>query len=362
MPVTMVTTRSGKTVDVISQIDLRDPMDTGIYMRAYCHIHGSDHQRSLSIDKQSGWGRCFNAACQATVLVREWNPTAAKLLLHQPAEKPPINQPVVPIVPITRPPLISQPILLREPREIPKWQQEELSILLELEGDMRNALVQTGLVNIYLRERGIPLEIAQLCGVGYLPSSFEGRKRHWTLRRWGGRIDFPLYSPTGRGFIGRTLRHWRPGMDENAHKQMLDRPHRPRRWTKTNPAGWFCSPLEQLASCVILVEGAFDRLTLLAAGFAEQEVVALAGTSIQPGWFPSQIKSVILALDGDEGGQEASSKIAAQLYQEGYGVHLCPTPQDGQGKDWNERWRRLGWEGLTPLWDKPTPYSEYQRY
>jgi hypothetical protein len=28
-------------------------------------------------------------------------------------------------------------------------------------------------------------------------------------------------------------------MDENTHKALLDQPGSPRRWIKTNPAGWF---------------------------------------------------------------------------------------------------------------------------
>ena len=59
----------------------------------------------------------------------------------------------------------------------------------------------------------------------------------------------------------------------------------------------------QLGESLILVEGAFDRLTLLAAGFRATEVVALVGTAAQPSWFPKQVKTIILALDADEGGR-----------------------------------------------------------
>ena len=38
----------------------------------------------------------------------------------------------------------------------------------------------------------------------------------------------------------------------------------------------------QLGERLILVEGAFDRLTLLAAGFRATDVVALVGTAAQP--------------------------------------------------------------------------------
>jgi ferredoxin-NADP reductase len=65
------TTRQGIQVIVISQRELRSPVQSGEYIRVYCPIHGSDHQRSLSIRRTTGWGHCFNAACAATVLVED---------------------------------------------------------------------------------------------------------------------------------------------------------------------------------------------------------------------------------------------------------------------------------------------------
>jgi hypothetical protein len=77
-----ITTRRGKQVEIVLESELRSPVDMGERVRAYCHIHGSDHQRSLSIDKATGWGHCFNAVCGATVLVVEWNRPLAKRLLQ----------------------------------------------------------------------------------------------------------------------------------------------------------------------------------------------------------------------------------------------------------------------------------------
>src|SRR5205823_7695111 len=50
-----VVTRQGRRIEVIYQSELCDPLNMGEYVRAYCHIHGSDHQRSLSINKLTGW-------------------------------------------------------------------------------------------------------------------------------------------------------------------------------------------------------------------------------------------------------------------------------------------------------------------
>src|SRR5260370_7227331 len=76
-------TQQGRCIEIVLQSELCDPLNMGEYVRAYCHIHGSDHQRSLSIDKASGWGHCFNAACEATVLVADWNLTLARQLIRK---------------------------------------------------------------------------------------------------------------------------------------------------------------------------------------------------------------------------------------------------------------------------------------
>src|SRR5436309_8392897 len=78
----IIHTQRGKRIEIILQSELCDPLNMGEFVRAYCHIHGSDHQRSLSINKATGWGHCFNATCDATVLVAEWNPTVAERLLR----------------------------------------------------------------------------------------------------------------------------------------------------------------------------------------------------------------------------------------------------------------------------------------
>src|SRR2546427_12985485 len=79
--VTIITQQS-RQIEIIFQSELCDPVNMGEYVRAYCHIHGSDHQRSLSINTTNGWGHCFNAACNATVLVVEWSPAVAQRLIH----------------------------------------------------------------------------------------------------------------------------------------------------------------------------------------------------------------------------------------------------------------------------------------
>ncbi len=351
-------THQGKRVEIVLESELRSPVDVGEHVRAYCHIHGSDHQRSLSITKATGWGHCFNAACGATVLVAEWNRPAAKRLLHfyyrgLTSAALPSYQP--PSMGARHRPYVFQPMLLPPPKSIPQWQQDELDALRALDEHMRRALVDSQRARRYLRERGIPLKVVLATGVGYLPSALlngpQMRRQRGLLRRWADRMIFPLNSLEGRGYIGRSLWHWQPGMNETIHKTLLERPGSPKRWIKTNPAGWFGVDFEQLPDTIMLVEGAFDRLTLIAAGFRPEDVIALVGTAAPVDWLPAQVRSVVLALDADEGGKEASSRLADQLAQAGLHVQVYPPLQDTWGKDWNERWQHLGRRSVAPAFE-----------
>ena len=68
MTITRHSTQRGKVIHLVSSSDLVDAVQSGERLRASCPIHGSDHQRSLSIDLGTGWGFCHS--CHATVLVQ----------------------------------------------------------------------------------------------------------------------------------------------------------------------------------------------------------------------------------------------------------------------------------------------------
>lgn len=344
-----VSTRQGRQIHLISLADLWDPIEHGQRVRAFCHLHGGDKQRSLSIDTCSGWGHCFNAACEATVLVRELNQEVAGRLLRRANDPPP--QSILSSLP-------PQPQRPPTPRSnTPTWQREEATALRSIMPQLWEALSDVDLgdswqAQAYLTARGIPLELAHASGVGYLPRELlerpEFAPHRAVLQRWTERLIFPLRSPTGNGAIGRALWGWQVGMDEQRHTALLEEPGAARRWIKTNPAGWFCVRPVEFAACVVLVEGTFDRLSLLAAGAAEHEVVALAGIAAPVDWFPSQVRAVVLALDADEGGIDAMLRLADQLEQAGIQAYLCPPPAH-YGKDWNECWRYLGSALLAPI-------------
>ena len=325
MTITSQTTQRGKVIHLVSSSDLVDAVQSGERLRASCPIHGSDHQRSLSIDLGTGWGFCHS--CHATVLVQ---PNASVIASSQgnrceqrsangdgfgdraSAEHLP--------VPSVRPYLLRR---VRSTTPLPHWQQEEVAALravAPIDARSTGFIAASAAVPDRTRSssthcpgkwRWLPLA----CGLG--TSSGVERAAASLLKRWIGRIIFPLGSPDGQGFIGRTLLKWEPGMDENAHKALLDQPGAPRRWIKTNPAGWFGFDAPAcLDERVVLVEGGFDRLVLLAAGFPANAVIALVGTAARPAWlarFAPQVKSVVLALDADDGGAVAMERLAGRV-------------------------------------------------
>src|SRR5260370_18243508 len=183
------------------------------------------------------------------------------------------------------------PVDVRPPARLPPaWQQEEVAILRSLEEHLRADLVHAQGARVYLEERKMPRVLGTATGVGYLPPSMldtsicAEKKR--ILQRWAERLIFPLASPHGKGYIGRSLWRWQPGMDENVHKALLEQEHAPKRWIKTNPAGWFGYDPEQHSHSLILVEGSFAPLTLLATGFRASDGAALVGTAASSSWVP----------------------------------------------------------------------------
>lgn len=365
MTIVQYTTRRGTVIHRLSFRDLGDAVETPGEWRAYCPIHGSDHQRSLAISREHGWGYCH--ACHATVFVEECDPPLAERLQRGPSSRGSgFSRPKPSAVFPERMPC--QPLARSHIPATPRWQHDEVTALADLVPSMRQALMTSRLARAYLDARGLPPTIAEAHGVGCLSRAICEQShipvtQRTLLTRWIGRIIFPLHSPDGPGFIGRTLFHWKPGMDENIHKALLDQPGTPRRWIKTNPAGWFgFERPNDLAGQIVLVEGGFDRLALLAAGLPGNAVIALVGTAARPAWLvraAPQVRQAILALDADNGGLTAMERLADEFRRAGITVTLCPPPGDGWGKDWSERYRRLGSQCIWPLYDHFTDHIDH---
>ncbi|GHO88221.1 toprim domain-containing protein [Dictyobacter formicarum] len=364
-------TKAGEEIAIYYWYDL-EPLSSrsGTNIRAYCPKHHSDHQRSLSINASNGWGQCFG--CKQRVLIRDWNPRLASALVrhaHEVLKLPALDcsARTLRALPPTSPDL-SKP---KRPAPAPKapglatvqpWQEEERRLLhtLQAEGALRLERPEAWNAQAYLAARHIPLEIALTAGVGYLEPGASERYQQKLLRRWEDRLVFPLQAAPSAaagglvldGYAGRLLSSWQYYPDEVAHKKYLEQQDK-KRWIKTNPAWWFWDPIDlPQREPVVVVEGPLDRLAVLASGgFQPGEILALVGTALQSRWLAGKIRALLLALDADQAGHEASDRIARDLAFDHLLVESCVLPADGAGgKDWSERWRRRGDVGMQALY------------
>src|SRR5690348_3839737 len=174
---------------ILRESALPDLRHSGGRLRASCPVHGSDHQRSLSIEPEgdyAGFGKCFS--CGAEVLVEDMNPDAARRLAALGAQ------------PITAERLL-RPIKRYLAEQTP-WQKEELAGLLALDERMRAALARSEKARAYLAERCIPLALAEQQGLGYIPPEAAKLPELRRLHKWIDRLVFPLQSPAGKGYAG----------------------------------------------------------------------------------------------------------------------------------------------------------------
>src|SRR5713226_8912294 len=157
------------------------PKRSGGKLRAYCPVHGGDHQRSLEIRLEDdetfkrGYGYCHN--CKATIFVIEMdNKRAAWIEKHQGNGAEGLKQ-----IDLLKP-------RLRAMAKAEEWQQQERSLLTALYSRMRAALTSSERAQTYLSERSIPLDVAQTAGVAYLPPSAlkspDLQEQHFLITKW----------------------------------------------------------------------------------------------------------------------------------------------------------------------------------
>lgn len=323
---------------VVSRNDLDEPTESGGRLRAFCRCHHHNRGPSIAIEA-NGFGRCFR--CGAQVLVRELNQEAAANIERGQARLA-SGQIYVP-----RPQDFLKPARATRqppPRSIEHWKQHELELLRSLQDSMQ-ARLHDERSRLYIEGRGLSLETAQHMGVSYIPDK-EYSGKYASLARWRDHIIFPVGSPDGLHFAGRNLHLWQPGMDENTHKDMLEEKDI-RRWRKTHVGGWFNYQAMEHSADVTFVEGAFDALALIEAGI--EDTVAIIGTALTVDWLPKHLELVTLAFDGDEKGIEKSTAARNALYEHGYKVDIISPPDDVMGKDWSERYRMRGVDGLEEI-------------
>jgi hypothetical protein len=176
----------------------------------------------------------------------------------------------------------------------------------------------------YLHQRGIPLALAQQCGVGYAaPGTWPHPARDWR----GGRVVVPHTTPEGRlvNLYGRAV-----GTAAQVPKA-LRHDHLP------GAKGYFnASALRAGAGPLWVCEGAFDALALLAAGVSR--VVAIFGVQ---GWrwdWVRGVRALVLALDADAAGQQQWRALAREAALRGKQVTVLEPAAYGGYKDASEAW------------------------
>jgi len=176
----------------------------------------------------------------------------------------------------------------------------------------------------YLRQRGIPLALAQQHDVGYAaPGTWPHAVRDWR----GGRVVFPHTMPDGRlvNLYGRAV-----GTAEEVPKAKRH-DHLP------GEKGYFNAATPQAGDGPLWVcEGAFDALALRAAGVPR--VVAIFGVQ---GWrwdWVRDVRALVFALDADTAGQQQWQALARQAALRGKRVAVLPVAAYGGRKDVSEAW------------------------
>jgi Toprim-like len=354
---------------IISEHDLDDPRTSGDWIRAVCHLHKGDHQRSLSINQATGFGQCHN--CKEQVLVREFNPDAASNITRKEHRLSRGDVRVIdPRVQARRAREQQKEVRSTRLTAPPQWQVEEVRLLRELYPRMR-ARLEDDRAQAYLAERGIALATAKQWDVGYIPA-IRLADKYKAIAKWTDHLIFPVESPVSGGmhFVGRNLRLWHPGMDEDEHKLLLEAREQALRdqgytraansygrWLKTHNGGWFPYELLDDAEEMTFCEGPFDALALLEAGLYP---VGLIGTALTLEWLPKTLQRVILAYDNDKAGREAAFAAHRRLWQQGFTSWIVLPPDDDRGQDWSARYRKYGDAGVSQLIFALSPLSAYE--
>lgn len=295
------------------ELDQAIRAEGGKALRAKCPFHGSDHQRSLRVNLETGNFKCH--ACGAWGYLDSHRkggrpddrPRIARASLQQTLQRAP--------TPTTPPP---------QPR--PELAEKLAEYQRALPGSPAEA---------YLRKRAIPLELAQRLGAGYAARGL------WLGRDWRqGRIVFPHTTPEGRivNLYGRALG------DVPEQYKSLKHDHLPGAKGYVN-AQALLHDEGPLAIC----EGVFDLLAIMAAG--QERALAIFGLD---GWrweWAKDAGELILALDNDGPGREKAGELARAGRMRGKEIALLDAEAYAGAKDIAEAWAagsfRLGaWPGI----------------
>jgi hypothetical protein len=326
----------------------------GQALRAFCPFHGSDQQRSLRVRLDTGRFSCFacgawgytEEARQRWQAERRYRSAGLEFLGSLRMRQDCGERGRSSSIPFSAPGPPQQP----EPLSARRALTHHLTAFqAALPGSRGEA---------YLRQRGIPLALAQSAGVGY---AAKGTWPH-TVRDWRwGRLVVPHTNPDGEvvNLYGRAV-------GTTSVPKGLRHDHLP------GAKGYFnAAALRTGEGPLFVCEGVFDALSLMAAGHSR--VVAIFGVHDWRWEWVRTIRELVLALDADATGQQHWREIARQAGLRGKRVAILPPEAYGGHKDINDAWvagiLTVGdWpgtpevalpEGLRELWEERAAIMEY---
>ncbi len=283
---------------------------SGKYLRYYCPIHGGDNQRSLSLDLETGRFQCFSCGAWGYLAEnrQEWRQAnrsestcngygSARRGNNQTTS----NRSASSFVP---------------PKGI-----DELPPRPELIAPLQafQAALPGSPGEEYLTRRGIPQEVAQKYGLGYAtPGLWPNPKKYFPQ----GCIVFPHTNPAGEiiNLYGR-------GVEVNS---ALQKQHRHAHLA--GPKGIF-NAQGLTKERVIITEGPFDALSLLAAGYEACAIFGVDGLR----WPWVKAPTIAFGFDQDQAG-DSWRELACQATLLGIEVYFLPRETYAGFKDLNEVW------------------------
>jgi len=289
-------TADGRPILRLSELD-GTATAWGTGRRRYpCPIHGSDHQRSLSVDLATGLFYCH--CCGA----------AGRLHDYCDADGPAGPSRSRPVDDAAR---------QRERRTALARADREYAALLDAPPPAAAAALLARLPALsralrapdspgaaYLRGRGLDPVLAASLGAGYAAPGL------WPGDRPGepGRVVYPLSDPrTGRhvSLLGRACTE-ESGARDQRHRKLPGCP------AGVWPIASYARAL-RLGAALVLVEGPADALALLACP-GLPPVAALGGTRLSISLSVlCRLSGVVLALDDDPAGRTATERLRADL-------------------------------------------------
>lgn len=297
----------------------------GHVLRALCPFHGSDRQRSLRVQVDSGRFVCF--ACGAWGYMAEarerWRTEQQRQAMpRRPPPRPRRSSRLQPTSPpsagrtLATGTRVAHPALPRDPAPARADLAQQLAVFQAALPGSRGAT--------YLQQRGILLALAQQHGVGYAaPGTWPHPPRDWR----GGRVVFPHTTPDGCvvNLYGRAVGTAKDVPKAKRHDHL------------PGEKGYFNAAVLQAGAGPLWVcEGGFDALALLAVGVAR--VVAIFGVQ---GWrwdWARAVRALVFALDADAAGQQQWRVLAREAALRGKQVAVLEPAAYGGWKDVSEAW------------------------